>query len=160
VPRAANPDALLDAGQLVRAGVAALRLRVGHVHRVVGGDEDAARPPELPPLIEETAVLIEDLDAIVLPVPGKPPPPRVHGNRGRLAQLPAARALLSPLLDELPILRELDHAVVQAAAVAVGDEDVAVRRHHDVGGLLEEVGARAADAGLAQGHQNLARWAE
>ena len=126
------------------------------VDAVVGGDGDAARPPELPPLVDERAVLIEDLDAVVLAVAHEHPPARVERDRVRLADLAAARPLLAPLLDERAVLGEPDHAVVLAVAVAVGDEDVAARRHHDVGRLIEQIGARAADAGLAQRHQHAA----
>src|SRR5262245_36630408 len=43
----------------------ALRFRIDDEHRVVLVDEDAARPAELLPLIEELPILIEDLDPIV-----------------------------------------------------------------------------------------------
>ena len=41
----------------------------------------------------------------------------------RRVELARARPLLAPLLDELPVLVELDDARVGVAAVAVGDED-------------------------------------
>ena len=53
-----------------------------------------------------------------------------------------------------------DDAVVLAVAVAVGHEDVAVRRDDDVGRLIEEIGTGAADARLAERHQHLAVGAE
>src|SRR4051812_2079151 len=55
-PRAADPNALANAGQFVRAAVGS-GFRVGDVDRVVGGDGDAARPSELPPFGDETAAL-------------------------------------------------------------------------------------------------------
>src|SRR5262245_14415020 len=86
VLRAPDPDALLDAGQLVGAGVGA-RLGVGHVDSVVLGDEDAARPPELTPLAEELPLLVEDLNAVVLAITDEQPAARVHRNGVRLTEL-------------------------------------------------------------------------
>src|SRR5947207_11574376 len=121
VLRAPDADAFLDPRQLVRAGVGA-RLRIGHVDRVVSGDGDAARPAELIPDIEELAVLIEDLDAVVLAVADEQTPARVHGDRVRLADLSRARALAAPFLQELSGAIEFHDAVVLAVALAVGDE--------------------------------------
>src|ERR1043166_3739907 len=86
VLRAADPDPLLDPGELVRAGVRA-RLGIGDVDGVVPGDEDAARPPELPPFVENTAVLIENLDPVVLAIAAEQPAARADGNRVRFAKL-------------------------------------------------------------------------
>src|SRR2546428_11612206 len=80
VLRAADADAFPDAAELVRAGVGP-GFGVGHVHRVVLRDEDAARAAELPPFVEERAVLIEDLDAVVLAIPNEETPARVHRDR-------------------------------------------------------------------------------
>src|ERR1700704_1577478 len=67
--RAADANALLHAGRRIRRARA--RLRVRHVDRIVLRDEDAARPAELLPLVEEASVLIEDLDPVVHPVADK-----------------------------------------------------------------------------------------
>ena len=40
--------------------------------------------------------------------------------------------------------------------MAVGHEDIAAGRPDDIGGLVEEAGARSADAGFAERHQELA----
>ena len=62
-----------------------------------------------------------------------------------------------PNFDEHPGARELDDPVVGVErVVAVGDEHVAVRRHRDVGGHVEGVGALARHAGLAQRQQQFA----
>src|SRR5213594_2963874 len=159
VLRAADADALPDTCELVRAGVGP-GLGVGNVDRVVPGDEDAARAAELPPLVEELAVLIEDLDAVVLAIADEQTSPRVHRDRVRLAHFTAARAFLPPLLDVLPILVEADDAIVPAVAMAVGDEDVAARRDDHVRGLIEQIGRGAADAGLAERTEHLALRAE
>src|SRR3954470_12695276 len=60
VAHAADTDAPGEAGIRLLVG-----LGIGHVDCVVAIDEDAARPPELLPLLEITAVLVEDLDAVV-----------------------------------------------------------------------------------------------
>src|SRR5262249_43828733 len=107
-----------------RAGVGT-GLGIGDVDRVVLRDEDAARPPELTPLVEHTAVLIEDLNAVVLAVADQQPAARIDRDRVRLAQLARSGSLPSPLLHVFAFRREADDAVVLAVAVAVGDEDVA-----------------------------------
>ena len=56
----------------------------------------------------------------------------------------------------LPSLENFTMRLFGVAAVAVGDEDVAVRRDDDVGRLVEDVVAVAGDAGLAERHQHLA----
>src|SRR5438105_14490715 len=111
VLRAPDADPFLDAGQLVRAGIGT-RLRVRYVDRVVLRDEDATRPAELAPLVQVVAVLIEDLDPIVLAIADEQPSARVHRNRVRLAHLAAARSLPAPLLHVLPVLGESADAVV------------------------------------------------
>ena len=68
------------------------------------GDGDAARPAELPPLGDELAVLIEDLDAVVLAIADEQPAARVHRDGVRLADLAGARSLRAPLLDERAVL--------------------------------------------------------
>ena len=77
---------------------------------------------------------------------------------------PGAVPMPPPRLDEVALAVELDDAGdgVPArpgalAAVALGDEDVAVRGDVHVVGLVEErPGAVAGHAGPAQGHQELA----
>src|SRR5262245_4335033 len=73
---AADANPFLRSGDLVRAGIGT-RFGVGDVDRVVLGDEYAARPAELPPLVEKAAVLIEDLDAVVLAIGDEQPAARV-----------------------------------------------------------------------------------
>src|SRR3954452_5334686 len=95
IPRAADADAFLDPRQLVSAGVGT-RLGIGDVDGVVFGDEDPARPAELAPLVQECAVLIEDLDPVVLAVADEQPPARVDGDRMRLAELAMSGSLTAP----------------------------------------------------------------
>ena len=44
------------------------RLGVGDIEDIVLADEDAARPAELLPLVDEFPLLVEDLNPIVTPV--------------------------------------------------------------------------------------------
>jgi hypothetical protein len=53
-----------------------------------------------------------------------------------------AGTLLAPFFDEPAVLGELDDAVVLSVALAVGDENVAIRCDGDVGWLIKQVGAR------------------
>src|SRR4051812_40703106 len=75
-------------------------------------------------------------------------------------EVAGCRPFLAPRLDELAVLRELHHAGVRIAAVAVADEDVAVRRNEDGRRHVEGVGAIAGDASLAERHQELPLGAE
>ena len=140
VPRAADANAFFDPRELVRAGIGS-GLGIRDVDRVVGGDVNATRPAELAPLIEVGTVLIENLNPIVLAVTDEQTTARVHRDRVRLADLAAPRALSSPLFEVGAVLRELDDAIVRSPAMAVGDEDRAVRRDDDVGRLIEAIGA-------------------
>src|SRR5882762_476431 len=74
VLRAADPDAAFPVGARL---VDRARLRIRHVDDVVLVDVDAARAAELRPLVDEIAVLIEDLDAVVAAVAEKQPAARV-----------------------------------------------------------------------------------
>src|SRR5262249_54885206 len=136
------------------------RLGVGDVDGVVARDEDAARAAELLPHTEHRAALIEDLDAIVLAVADEQAAARVHRDRIGLPHLARAGSLVSPLLHEPSAAREPHDAIVLAVTMTVRDEDVAVRRDHDVRRLIEEIGPRARDAGLAERHEHLAGGAE
>ena len=152
---AADPDAPLVARVRLLIG-----LRVGRVEHVLPVDEHAARPAELSPLRQEHPVLVEDLNPAVPAVGDKQPAVRVHREIVWRVELTRAGPLLSPRLDELPVFRELHDARVRLAAVAVGDEDVAVRSDQDVGRLIERIGTVAGDSRLAQRHQDLAIGAE
>ena len=71
---------------------------------VVPVDVDAARPAELLPLIEELAVLVEDLDAVVLAVADEQPPLRIDRERVRHVELARRRPFLPQVLMNLPSL--------------------------------------------------------
>src|SRR5262249_13633956 len=138
--RAADPNALPDAHELVRAGVGA-RLRISHVDGVVFGDVDPARTSKLPAFGDVLSILVEDLDPIVFAIADEQAPAGIEGDGVRLADLAGTGALPAPLPDVLSVLRELHDPIVLAAAVAVGDEDISVRCHDNVAGLVEEIRA-------------------
>src|SRR6266849_2898207 len=124
---AADPDALLEA----RVGLV-VRLRVGDVENVVLVDPDAARPAELLPLGEELAVLVEDLEAAVGAVGDEQTAGGIEREPMRHIEFAGCGAFLAPRLDELAVSGELDDAGIGLVAVAVGDEDIAVRRYRHV----------------------------
>src|SRR5258707_13192281 len=154
---AADPDAALPVGARL---VDRARLRIRHVDHVVLVDVDAARAAELRPLVDEVAVLIENLDAVVAAVAKKQPAARVHRKRVRAVDLAGRAALLAPGLDEFAGLVELDDAGVGVAAVTVGDENVAIGRDQRCGGGIEFVRTAARDATLAERQQQLTVRAE
>src|SRR5580704_5728840 len=129
------------------------RLRVGDIEDVVA-DIDAARTAELLPLGDEFSVLIENLHAIVRPVGDVKPARRIHSQPMGDVELALSRTMVAPGLDEFAVARIFDDAVVGLVAVAVGDEDIAIRRDYDVGRAVELVIAIAGDARLADRHQH------
>src|SRR5213593_4561637 len=84
-------------------------------------DVNPARPAELFPLCDELAVLVEDLDPVVVPVADEQPAFGIHRERVRLVELAGSGPQLAPGLDQLPIPGELENAIV-SAAVSFGDE--------------------------------------
>src|SRR6266850_2885344 len=133
VSGAADEDAPPPSGVVLR-----IRRRVAGIDGSVVADEDRARSAKLLPLVDEVALLVEDLDAPVRAIGHVHPSLRVDADVMRLIELARGRSCLSPGLDEPAVLRELHHAVV--LSVAVGHEDVAVPRDGDTGRLIEGVG--------------------
>src|SRR6516162_1817920 len=121
VADAADPDAALPAVVILRHRFG---FGIGHVDDVVLVDEDAARPAELIPHIEQGAVLVPDLDAVVLPVALEQAAARIHRQRVRGIDVAGGRALLAPGLDEFAVAVELDDARIGVAAMPVAHEDV------------------------------------
>src|SRR5215475_12965510 len=68
VAREPDPDAALPARISSR-----VRLRIGHINDVALINENSARPAELLPLFEEFSILVEDLDAVIIPVADEEP---------------------------------------------------------------------------------------
>src|SRR5262249_5601814 len=80
-----------------------LGFRIGHVDDVVLVDEDTARPAELEPLIHVVALLIENLDTIVVAVTEEQPPARIHCDGVRNVDLAKLAAFLSQCFTDLPV---------------------------------------------------------
>src|SRR4030081_1833500 len=78
----------------------------------------------------------------------------------RAVDLARPRSLHAPGLDELAVLGKLHDARIGVAAVAIGNEDVAIGSRHHGGRRVELVVAGARDAGLAEREQDLAVRAE
>src|SRR5712691_2576451 len=117
VLRAADANALLEAGVDLAAVVA--RLMVGRIDVVALVDVEAARAPELLPLLEEFAILIEDLDAVVGAIGDEQAACRIHRQLMRGVELAGTAAALAPGLDVLAVLGELEDAIGGAGAVSL-----------------------------------------
>jgi len=115
--------------------------RICNVKDIVPVDEDSAWPAELLPLGDETAILIEDLDAVVLAVAHKEASLRVERQRVRAVEFADPLSFLPPSLDELPVLIEFHDTGVggRGTAVAVGYKDVSVGSDGDFGRLIKRV---------------------
>src|SRR5215471_16387619 len=137
-----------------------LRFRISDIDDVVSVDVDAARPAELRPLANVIAVLIENLDAIVVAVADKKASARIHRQRVRGIELARSGSLLAPGLDEFALLGEFDDTGIGVAAVSVADENVAIGRDQNGGRRVEGVRTVARRSGLAEREQNLAIRAE
>ncbi len=68
------------------------------------------------PVLEQLAVLVEDLNPVVRPIGDEQPAFRVPRERVRLVELARACAALAPLLDELAGAIELADAGVRSRA--------------------------------------------
>jgi hypothetical protein len=78
----------------------------------------------------------------------------------QLAELARPRAFASPRLDEPPAFREFHDARVGAAAMAIGDIDVAVGRGDDGGRPVKGLVRLSSHAGPAKRHEHLSVRAE
>ncbi len=138
-----------------------LRLRIRDVDVVLRVDEDSARAAELVPGVEQLAVLVEDLDAVVAAVADEQAALGIHRQRVRLVEVVGAVAELAPRFDQRSVLRKLVYSrrAPRGRRVALGDEDVAVGRDEDRV-RLEEVVRVACAARLAERAQQLAVGAE
>ena len=140
---------------------------VDGIQHVVVVDEQAADAAVLVVDVEQVPVLVEDLDAVVAAVGDEQPALRVEGEPVGRPELAGPKADLAPLLDEVAVLVELQdppgrtlRRVGVLSAVAVRDEDVAVRRRDHVARLVELARAAARHPRFAQAHQLLALGAE
>src|SRR5262249_27449925 len=137
---------------------------VRNIDHVVSIDVDAARPTELEPLRDELAVLIENLDAIVLAITDEQPSSRIEDERVRNIEFARAHAFPAPRLDELSVLVELHDSGIAgcrpSSAVSIRDENVAVGSNRDIGRSIELVEAGSRNTGLAEFHQEFSFRAE
>src|SRR5205085_1418047 len=101
--------------------VIAWRVRFGvcGVQNVVLVDVYAARAAELPPLIDEVPILIEDLNPAVLTVRHEQSPARIDRDPVRRIEFAGAASLLAPRLHELTVLGELYDSRVAVVAMAI-----------------------------------------
>src|SRR5204862_5944429 len=106
--RGADADAGPPVGMACRA-----RLGIDRIQPIAAIDEQAAHAAELPPGVEELAVLVEDLDPMVATVGDEQPSARVERERVRRSELAGARTELPPFLDVLAVLAELDDPSVR-----------------------------------------------
>src|SRR5262249_31197956 len=92
VLRAADPNAALPPGmgQVQALGRLVRRLRIRHEQVVVGVDVDAARPAELIPTRQIFAVLVVDLDPVVVAIADEEALLRVDGERVQARELARA----------------------------------------------------------------------
>src|SRR5215475_13019711 len=153
VARLANANAALPTVVIFGDG---FRFRIGDVDNIALVDVDAARAAELRPLVEIIAVLIEDLDAIVIAVTDKKVSARIHRERVRGVELARSGSLLAPGLDELAVLGEFDDARVGVAAVSVADENITIGCDQNGRRCVERVRGVARRSGLTEREQNLA----
>src|SRR5262249_37683522 len=132
-----------------------LGFRIGHVDDVVLVDEDTARPAELEPLIHVVALLIENLDTIVVAVTEEQPPARIHCVGVRNVDLAKLAAFLSRGFDEDAVFRKFHDACVRVPSVHIGEKNVAVRGGHNCRGRVELMGPVPSHSRLAEPQQYL-----
>src|SRR4029077_8233871 len=114
--------------------------RVGHVERVVPGDEQPTRATEISPFRDEAAFLIEDLNAVVAAVGDEQPALRIERQVVWTHQLARAAAFLADNLDQLAVLGKLhDARVAVGRRMTLPYENVAIGRDRDRGRLIEDV---------------------
>src|ERR1700676_1145978 len=133
-----------------------IRLRIGHINDVFGVDENPAGRAVLLPFFDVVAVLIEDLNPVVIAVTHKQASFGIEGERVRSVKFARTTAFLSPSLDELSVTRKFDNTGVGGSAVSVSDKNIAVRRDNYVRRAVKGVVTGAGHTGLAECQQNLA----
>src|SRR5688572_22616128 len=88
------------------------------------------------PLLEEFAILVEDLNAIIFPVTDIDAAFAIDPDGMRGLKLSGATSGLSPRKQVLASLVELDHAVI---SIAVGDKKIPVRGECNIGGTVKRL---------------------
>src|SRR5262249_37238776 len=123
------------------------------VENVVLVNVNAARTAELLPLCNKFAVLVEDLNPVVVAIADKQASLRVHRHRVRLIELARTGAQLAPGLNQLAGFRKFEDAVI-SGAVSLRYEDDAVGRNQNIIRLVEIVGLGRASR-FTERHQKL-----
>src|ERR1700726_4934234 len=119
-------------------------------------DINTARSAELRPYRQYVAILIEDLDAVIPAIADEQAALGIHRERMWRLELARRAAVHAPLLDELAVWIQFDDASIAFARfVTVGDEDIAVRRHHYGIRFMKGIGPIAGYAGFPQCPQQL-----
>src|SRR3954468_5638746 len=135
---------LVDFARLVdvvrRVGIGDIKHRIGP-----GGQADRLRVSEIADLRLEGAVVVEDLDAVVVAVGDIDIALRVDRDAADVVELALSAALLAPALHELAVFVEFGDARI---ALAVGDENIALGVPSDIGRTVEYV-LRPPGAGCA-----------
>lgn len=87
-----------------------IRLRIGHINDVFRVDENPAGRPTVS-FFDVVAVLIEDLNPVVIAVTHKQASYGIEGQRMRSVKFARTIAFLSPSLDELSVTRKFDNTL-------------------------------------------------
>src|SRR5262249_17671864 len=122
----------------------------------------AAGPSEVPPLVDEIHVLVEDLNSVVRAIGDEEASLGVVGQAVRSDELARLGAVSAERLDELSVASVEDQAIAilwirfWPRPVTVGNHDVAVRRGVTPGRLQKRVVARLRHASLPEREQQLA----
>ena len=91
VPRVSHPNPAREgARRAAIVGSIGPRFGVSHIDGVVGVDVDPARASELEPAFHEVAVLVEDLNAVVVAIPDEEPALGVELQRVKTRELVGA----------------------------------------------------------------------
>lgn len=107
---------------------------LGQIHVFVGVNAHVAGPPDIVPLADVTALRIEELDALILPVGDIDRALTVHADVVRCDELPGAGPWFAPGIQKVALGREVVYACV---AVTIRDVKGAVRGERDSGWVVE-----------------------
>src|SRR5258706_5006897 len=125
-------------------------LAIGHEQRVIRGNKQA-KWCKAAEGADEFAILIEDLNAIIFAIPDVKISLRIQSHRVRRVEFSLAGSLFPPGENKLAALVEFHHPRI---TIAVGDEEISIRRKGDVGRLVEMSFILAGYAFFSERHQN------
>src|SRR5204863_2720736 len=107
-----------------------------HPHLVLRRNKNALGRSEMRPLLQEAALLIENLNPVVLAVADVDSSLRVDPDRMRSLELARPRARGAPREQELAVFIELHYAMV---AISIGHEKIAIRGECDISRTIERL---------------------